>query len=108
MSTTFTFFLNTKATDSKTVSRLLREYLPYCERGSILVTTRNKEAALKLVKQCDIISIELIEKAEGIALFTKKLGPQANNSDVTKLAAVLKYMPLAIMQATAYILQRGL
>jgi tetratricopeptide (TPR) repeat protein len=101
------FLLNTKATDSKTVSRPLREYLPHCERGSILVTTRNKEAALKLVEQCDIVSVEPMEKAEGIALFTKKLGPQGDNSDVAELAAALEYMPLAIVQAAAYILQRG-
>ncbi|KAI2479374.1 hypothetical protein Ptr902_09585 [Pyrenophora tritici-repentis] len=48
-----------------------------------------------------------MDKAEGIALFTKKLGPQGDNSDVTELAAALEYMPLAIVQAAAYILQRA-
>ena len=101
------FLLENPATQSKTVSQPLREYLPHCERGSILVTTRNKEAALKLVEQRDIVSVEPMDKAEGIALFTKKLGPQSNNSNVAELAAALEYMPLAIVQAAAHILQRA-
>ncbi|KAI2474908.1 TPR-12 multi-domain protein [Pyrenophora tritici-repentis] len=55
----------------------------------------------------DIVSVKPMDKAEGIALFTKKLGPQGDNSDVTELAAALEYMPLAIVQAAAYILQRA-
>jgi hypothetical protein len=39
------FLLDNPATHSTTVSQPLREYLPHCERGSILITTRNKEAA---------------------------------------------------------------
>ena len=38
-------------TNAQVIRKPLREYLPHCERGSILVTTRNKEAALKLVGQ---------------------------------------------------------
>ncbi|KAI2483738.1 TPR-12 multi-domain protein [Pyrenophora tritici-repentis] len=97
------FLLNTQATDSKTVSRPLHEYLPHCERGSILVTTRNKEAARKLVEQRDIISVEPMDKAEGRALFEKKLGAQEDSDHVAELAAALEYMPLAIVQAAAYI-----
>ncbi|KAF1934525.1 hypothetical protein EJ02DRAFT_390527, partial [Clathrospora elynae] len=96
-----------QTTNARVIRKPLGEYLPHCERGSILVTTRNKEAALKLVEQRDIVSVEPMDKAEGIALFTKKLGPQGNNSDVAELAAALEYMPLAIVQAAAYILQRG-
>jgi hypothetical protein len=43
---------------ANTASKPLREYLPYCQSGSILITTRNKEAALKLVKQRDIALLE--------------------------------------------------
>ncbi|KAF1935661.1 hypothetical protein EJ02DRAFT_484082, partial [Clathrospora elynae] len=96
-----------QTTNARVIRKPLREYLPHCERGSILVTTRNKEAALKLVEQRDLVSVEPMDKAEGIALFTKKLGPRGNNSDVAELAAALEYMPLAIVQAAAYILQRG-
>ncbi|KAF1975419.1 putative kinesin [Bimuria novae-zelandiae CBS 107.79] len=96
-----------QTTNTQVIQKPLREYLPHCERGSILVTTRNEEAALKLVERRDIVRVEPMDEAEGLALFKKKLGPQGNNSDVAELAATLEYMPLAIVQAAAYILQRG-
>jgi hypothetical protein len=38
-----------QTTNAQAIRKPLREYLPHCGRGSILVTTRNKEAARKLV-----------------------------------------------------------
>jgi hypothetical protein len=101
------FLLADQATHSKTASQPLREYLPHCERGSILITTRNKEAALKLVEVHDILGVEPLDQAEGLALFKKKLGAQEDSSDVAELVAVLENMPLAIVQAAAYISQRA-
>jgi tetratricopeptide (TPR) repeat protein len=95
------------ANDSRTASKPLCEYLPHCERGSMLITTRNKEAALKLVEQRDMITVEPMNEAQALALFEKKLGTQGDSSQVVKLAAVLEYMPLAIVQAAAYVLQRA-
>ncbi|KAF1969172.1 TPR-like protein [Bimuria novae-zelandiae CBS 107.79] len=93
--------------DSETAPKPLREYLPHCKRGSILITTRNKEAALKLVEQRDIVAVEPMDEAHALALFEKKLGVQGDSSDVAELAAALEYMPLAIVQAAAYISQRA-
>ncbi|KAF2822311.1 hypothetical protein CC86DRAFT_301169, partial [Ophiobolus disseminans] len=96
-----------QTTNAQVNRKPLREYLPHCKRGSILFTTRNEEVALKLVEQRDVVRVEPMDKTEGLALFEKKLGPQENNSNVAKLAAALEYMPLAIVQAAAYILERG-
>jgi hypothetical protein len=85
------------------IRKPLREYLPHCEHGSILVTTRNKEAARKLVEQRDIVSVEPMDEAQALALFEKKLGAPEDSDHVAELAAALEYMPLAIMQAAAYI-----
>jgi tetratricopeptide (TPR) repeat protein len=101
------FLLDNPATQSKTVSQPLREYLPHCERGSILITTRNKEAALKLVEQRDIVFVEPMDRTQALALFEKKLEAQGDDGDVAQLAAALEYMPLAIVQAAAYISQRA-
>ena len=94
-----------------TAFRPLRDYIPYCERGSILVTTRSKEVALEIVEQRDMIVIEPMDKATAIALFKKKLAAQGNSQDdqseVAELAVALEYMPLAIVQAAAYISQRA-
>jgi tetratricopeptide (TPR) repeat protein len=87
--------------NAQVIRKPLREYLPRCERGSILVTTRSKEVALKLVEQRDIVSVEPMDEA--LALFKKKLGTEGDNSDIVELAAALEYMPLAVVQAAAYI-----
>ena len=63
-------------------------------------------AALKLVKRRDVVPVELIDKAQALALFKKKLEAQEDTSNVAELAAVLEYMPLVIVQAAAYISQR--
>jgi tetratricopeptide (TPR) repeat protein len=94
-----------QTTNAQAIRKPLREYLPHCGRGSILVTTRNKEAARKLVEQRDTVSVELMDEAQALALFQKKLEAQGDSSDVAELAAVLEYMPLAIVQAAAYISQ---
>ncbi|OAG04887.1 uncharacterized protein CC84DRAFT_1092887, partial [Paraphaeosphaeria sporulosa] len=93
--------------DSKTASKPLRTYLPRCKHGSILITTRNKEAALTLVEYRDIVSVEPMDEVQAQALFKKKLGVQGVDSDVVELAAALEYMPLAIVQSAAYISQRA-
>ncbi|KAF1834779.1 hypothetical protein BDW02DRAFT_568747, partial [Decorospora gaudefroyi] len=101
------FLLENPATQSKTVSQPLREYLPHCECGSILITTRNKAAALKLVNQRDVVSVDPMDEAQALALFEKKLGAQGDGGDVAQLAVALEYIPLAIVQAAAYISQRA-
>jgi len=88
-------------------SRPLASYLPQCQNGSILITTRNRNAALKLVEQGDIITVEPMSEADALALLEKKLGKQDDRDGVTELATALEFMPLAIVQAAAYISQRA-
>jgi hypothetical protein len=87
--------------------RPLRDYLPQSQNGSILITSLSREAALKLVEESDIIDIKPMDKAHALALFEKKLGKPDDNKDTAELAAALEYMPLAIVQAAAYISQRA-
>jgi hypothetical protein len=82
-------------------------YLPQSQNGSILVTTRSREVALKLVERSDIIAVEPMDEAHALALFEKKMGKQGDNKDVVELATALEFMPLAIVQAAAYISQRA-
>jgi hypothetical protein len=89
--------------DSRTASRPLHRYLPQCERGSILVTSRNKDTALKLVDEQIVISVGSMDEAQAQVLCKKKLGVQRDHPDVAELAKELEYMPLAIVQAAAYI-----
>ncbi|OAG04884.1 uncharacterized protein CC84DRAFT_1218296, partial [Paraphaeosphaeria sporulosa] len=101
------FLVERPAGNPKTGARPLRGYIPHCDRGSVLVTTRNKEAALKLVELRDIVAIRPMDMYSARALLHKKLGTQADSSSIAELATALEYMPLAIVQAAAYILQRS-
>ena len=57
-----------------------------CEHGSILITTRSRSTALQLVEHGDIIDMRPMEEKHAIALLKKKLGGDANNTDLSALA----------------------
>ena len=91
-------------------SRSLVSYLPQCSHGSILITTRSEDEALKLVEPRDIITVEPMSIQDALALFENKLRGDDNGSDdgnvAVELLVALELMPLAIVQAAAYILRR--
>ncbi|KAL5370883.1 hypothetical protein DPSP01_014617 [Paraphaeosphaeria sporulosa] len=104
------FLFDPQATTSKIAAKPLHEYLPYCAHGCVIVITRNKEAALQLVEQRDIITLDPMNALQAQTLLTKKLGVQAASSNAAKLTAlatILEHMPLALVQAAAYISQRA-
>ncbi|KAH7418713.1 hypothetical protein BKA64DRAFT_717375 [Cadophora sp. MPI-SDFR-AT-0126] len=91
-------------------STSLMSYLPRCTHGSILVTTRSQDEALNLVEQRDIITVDPMSSENALKLFENKLGGDDNGSDDADVAAelvvTLEFMPLAIVQAAAFILRR--
>ncbi|OCK91152.1 uncharacterized protein K441DRAFT_225382 [Cenococcum geophilum 1.58] len=91
--------------DSRNLRPLLA-YLPQSQNGSILVTTRTRAAALKLMEESDIIAVLPMEELHALALLEKKLGIQGTSDGTSELVAALEFMPLAIVQAAAYITQR--
>ena len=84
----------------------LVSYIPQCSNGSVLITTRSKDEAMKLVEPRNIITIEPMSKVEALRLLKNKLGNDEDHDDTAELANVLEYMPLAIVQAAANISQR--
>jgi hypothetical protein len=82
-------------------------YLPQSQNGSILMTTRSMEVALRLVEQNDIIKIEPMDEEHAVMLFEKKLGKQGDSKDIAELALALEFIPLAIVQAAAHLSQRA-
>jgi hypothetical protein len=87
--------------------RPLWEYLPQIQHGSALVMTRSRAAAVQLVEERDIIAVEPMDEVHAIALLQRKLGTQSDGEDTIELVAMLDFMPLAIVQAAAYIGQRA-
>ena len=84
-------------------TRPLWEYLPQIQHGSVLVTTRSRAVAVQLVEERDIIAVEPMDEVHAIALLQRKLGTQSDREDTLELVAMLDFMPLAIVQAAAYI-----
>jgi len=62
---------------------------------------------LKLVEEKDIVAVQPMAPAHALSLFEKKLGPLGQSDNTAELAAALEFMPLAIVQAAAYISQRA-
>jgi hypothetical protein len=87
----------------------LSRYLPPSRHGSVLVTSRTRRAASQLINNSDIIPIKPIDTAIAHTLLYKHLGDKgkkSSNNNIAKLAAALDHMPLALVQAAAYIQER--
>ncbi|KAF2802858.1 uncharacterized protein BDZ99DRAFT_503579 [Mytilinidion resinicola] len=87
--------------------RYFSSYLPQSKNGSVLVTSRTRSVALQLVEERDIIPIEPMDDAGAQALLQKKLGEKVDKDGIAELADALEFMPLALVQAAAYIRQRA-
>ncbi|KAF2196192.1 putative kinesin [Delitschia confertaspora ATCC 74209] len=87
--------------------RYLSSYLPQSKNGSVLVTSRTRSVALQLVENNNIIAIEPMGNTDAQSLLQKKLGGNIDNDKIAELAAALEFMPLALVQAAAYIRQRA-
>ncbi|KAJ5977286.1 hypothetical protein N7501_000628 [Penicillium viridicatum] len=85
----------------------LLEYLPRSPNGSIMITSRSQEVALRIVDYQDVIKVEPMEKLEAIELLQRKVGLPAKTPDILKLVEELDFLPLAIIQAAGYIVHRA-
>jgi Tetratricopeptide repeat len=88
----------------------LVDYLPSSPKGSIIFTTRNRRAAVRLVGN-NIIEVGEMNQADAKAVLEKNL-VQIHLLDeyeaVTQLLKLLTHLPLAIVQAAAYINENGI
>lgn len=87
----------------------LMDYLPQSRNGSILITSRSRDAASRLAGGYhNIREVLAMDESQGLALLLNKLSTvPANQSDAVELVRILDHMPLAITQAAAYINRRA-
>ncbi|KAK4978548.1 hypothetical protein LTR28_005076 [Elasticomyces elasticus] len=85
--------------------RRLIDYLPACEHGCILFTTRNRGEARRLVSESQMVDVSPMEQSHAVSLLEKKLGLD-EDQNYSRLARELDCLPLAMAQAAAYICQR--
>ncbi|KAJ5623935.1 hypothetical protein N7510_000244 [Penicillium lagena] len=85
----------------------LLEYVPRSRNGSIIITSRAKEVALKLVDHKGLIEVKPMEQSEALELLQRKLEQPGESQERRQLVNALEFMPLAIVQAASYIRNRA-
>jgi tetratricopeptide (TPR) repeat protein len=80
-------------------------YIPQCDHGTVIITSRNKGVAKQLVYSNDIVDIGPMDTEQALRLLEKKLGRWFVEEHAAELAQRLDFMPLALTQAVAYICQ---
>jgi len=98
------FYGKAKVTNDYHTTSYLARYLPFNRKGSILFTTRNRKAAVKLAGQ-NLITVETMSRPDAIKLLETSLAEKqmmCNSGSTTQLLDLLTDLPLAIRQASAY------
>ncbi|KAL5384235.1 hypothetical protein DPSP01_005380 [Paraphaeosphaeria sporulosa] len=91
--------------DSQKQSTRLIDYIPYSSGGLVLFTTRSRKAATELTQTC-ILGLEDMDQTEARQLLAQRISRQALLNDKVAIDELLKSLtglPLAIVQATAFI-----
>ncbi len=86
----------------------LIDYLPRCDHGGIIVTTRDSQLGYRLVEcKQNPIQVMRFEPKEASVLLLAKLSEDKCFSleDADELTKALEYLPLTITQAAAYLKQ---
>jgi tetratricopeptide (TPR) repeat protein len=83
------------------------DYIPLSRRGYIIFTTRTRAVALRLAER-NLISIGELDGVEAAELLQRRLVPErqqqvGERDTFNAFLAMLTYLPLAIIQAAAYI-----
>src|SRR5580700_3829163 len=93
---------------SERESGRLIEYLPRSKQGCIVFTSRDRKTAVKLAHQ-NIVEVPEMDEDVATQLLQKCLiNPDLlSKSDTIALLKELTYLPLAIVQAAAYINKNG-
>ena len=83
----------------------LNHYIPQCIHGSVLVTTRDKAVAVNFSRQYKNRRIEVVamNMSESRELLQRIITEETPVSDLDKLIELLDNLPLALVQAGAYI-----
>jgi hypothetical protein len=81
------------------------DYLPRSKNGSILLTTRDRRIALNFAGASNVLNLEALESTYSAELIKSRLGAHdaSTNIERMRLADTLENIPLALVQASAYI-----
>jgi tetratricopeptide (TPR) repeat protein len=83
------------------------DYIPICDHGTVLITTRRRDMCWKMVHRSNMLEIPPMDADHALEMMQKKIGMQDQGDDIIRLAKALDFMPLAMAQAAAYIHKRA-
>ncbi|KAK3332561.1 hypothetical protein B0T19DRAFT_415984 [Cercophora scortea] len=87
----------------------LARYIPDCTHGAILVTTKNKEAGLKLTRGKHLIEVGKMNQDEAELLLRTRLDESDfDPGELSTLSSRLEHLPLALAQAAAFIQENSM
>ncbi|KAF4930991.1 Kinesin light chain [Colletotrichum viniferum] len=82
--------------------------IPECSHGSVLITTRNKQAGLKLTRGKPPIEIQRMTETETTQLLRTLLEDESvTPAEASLLSSRLEHLPLALAQAASFILENS-
>jgi hypothetical protein len=93
--------------DDVAVLSPVSRYLPSSRHGAVIVTSRTVRATSSVVEDGDVVPIRPMQNDAARALLHKKLGGEIELDGTAELAAALEHIPLALVQAAAYIKMRA-
>ncbi|KAF5506502.1 hypothetical protein CGCS363_v005343 [Colletotrichum siamense] len=98
---------STAEADRRTTS--LGHSIPECSHGSVLITTRNKQAGLKLTRGKLPVEIQRMTETETTQLLRTLLEDErVMPAEASLLSSRLEHLPLALAQAASYILANSI
>ncbi|KAF5570939.1 gamma-glutamylputrescine oxidoreductase, partial [Fusarium pseudoanthophilum] len=87
----------------------LSRYFPTCAHGKLLITTRNRQVAVRATKGRGFIEVSRMTDSEARELLRAHLGClESDIADLSTLALKLEYLPLILVQAAAFIQENGI
>ncbi len=93
-----------KAMDSIKEQDRVGQYIPECSHGSILITTRDKALGLKLAKGRPPTEVHKLDDNDSGQLLQACLAAEdIASNELSTLSSRLEYLPLALVQAAAFI-----
>ena len=85
-------------------TRRLADSFPRSSNGSILLTTRNKQVGLSFTTARNVLDVEALSLIESEELLAARLGHDSSNvQPYAELANMLERLPLALVQAAAFV-----
>lgn len=86
---------------------MLAEYIPKTPNGAVLVTTRYSHIGFRLAREQDVLSIGTMDERFAPELLKRKTGTCFDQHKATELVHAIECMPLALSQASAFVIRRA-